>query len=436
MIWQRIKGIRQMGAFRILGTAVIDQAMLSGANFLVGVMLVRYAGDADYGYFVLAQSALLLLTGAQSAWINGPLAVIAPKKTEAERRHMVGAVEAMQSKVLRWLTLFALTVPAVGYALHLLTPEAAMAVAATILACWAGLLREYRRAVLQLYGRPHLVLVADMLYVLGLTATAGLAAAGAEPRMVFAVLSLAVGGLLGGKLADYFLVKDPGWQAGEAGPVFRELRRLGNWAMAASVIYWTFGQGFNYVVAAQLGVVAVATLNAARLLIQPTFVLTMGVKQALLPMASRWLHESGLKVLLKRLTVVTLVLTLLNAGYFALIWGVLDWLTNDFLRKTIPDRDALVLLWAAYSMVNMVRDMYLSSMLAMERFRILTWLTAFTALVALAVMWPATHYFGLRGAIYGLMAGEVTYMLAMFMLIAQSLRRLDAPKATPASPAK
>lgn len=424
----RLNNLKNNGAFRILGTAVVDQAMLSAANFLVGVMLVRYAGDADYGYFVLAQSAILLLTGAQGSWINGPLAVIAPKKSEAERRHMVGAVEAMQSKVLRWLTAFALLVPAVGYAMDLLTPEAAMAVAATILACWAALLREYRRAVLQLYGRPHLVLVADLLYVLGLTATAGLAAAGAEPRMVFAVLSLAVGGALGGKLADYFVAKDPGWQPGEAGPVFRELRRLGNWAMAGSVIYWTFGQGFNYVVAAQLGVTAVAALNAARLLMQPTFVLTMGVKQALLPMASRWLHELGLSALLKRLTAVVLVLTLLNGIYFALIWGLLDWLTNDFLRKTIPDRDMLVLLWGAYSMVNMVRDMYLSSMLALERFRILTWLTALTAVVALVVMWPALHHFGLRGAIYGLMAGEVTYLVLMLVLIAQSFRQQPKPE--------
>lgn len=424
----RLNNLKNNAAFRILGTAVVDQAMLSAANFLVGVMLVRYAGDADYGYFVLAQSAILLLTGAQGSWINGPLAVIAPKKSEAERRHMVGAVEAMQSKVLRWLTAFALLVPAVGYAMDLLTPEAAMAVAATILACWAALLREYRRAVLQLYGRPHLVLVADLLYVLGLTATAGLAAAGAEPRMVFAVLSLAVGGALGGKLADYFVAKDPGWQPGEAGPVFRELRRLGNWAMAGSVIYWTFGQGFNYVVAAQLGVTAVAALNAARLLMQPTFVLTMGVKQALLPMASRWLHELGLSALLKRLTAVVLVLTLLNGIYFALIWGLLDWLTNDFLRKTIPDRDMLVLLWGAYSMVNMVRDMYLSSMLALERFRILTWLTALTAVVALVVMWPALHHFGLRGAIYGLMAGEVTYLVLMLVLIAQSFRQQPKPE--------
>jgi len=191
--------------------------------------------------------------------------------------------------------------------------------------------------------------------------------------------------------------------------------------MAGSVIFWTFGQGFNYVVAAQLGVAAVATLNAARLLMQPTFVLTMGVKQALLPMASRWLNEHGLSALLKRLTAVVLVLTLLNGIYFALVWGVLDWLTNDFLRKNIPDRDMLVLLWGAYSMVNMVRDMYLSSMLALERFRILTWLTALTAVVALAVMWPAIHYLGLRGAIYGLMAGEVTYLLLMLVLIGQSL---------------
>jgi len=424
MIQRLRESIRQKPTFRILGTAVIDQAMLSGANFLVGVLLVRYAGDADYGYYVLAQSAVLLLTGAQSSWINGPLAVLAPKKTEDERRGMVGAVEVVQSRVLRWVAALALVVPLIGYLLHLLTAESAMAAGATVLACWAALLREYRRGVLQLYGRPHLVLAADVLYVVGLIGTAGLAAAGVEPRMVCAVLSLAVGGWLGGQMADRFLRRDPGWAPAEAAPVFRELRQLGNWAMAGAVIYWTFGQGFNYVVAGQLGVAAVATLNAARLLMQPTFVLTMGIKQALLPMVSRWLHELGLVAVLRRLTVVVLVLAVLNTLYLGMVWGVLDWLTNDFLRKNIPDRDMLVLLWAAHSMVNMVRDMYLSSMLAMERFQILTGLTALTAFVALAVMWPATAHFGLRGAIYGLITGEVTYMVLMFVLIAQSVRRL------------
>ncbi|MES2684728.1 MAG: hypothetical protein V4650_14505 [Pseudomonadota bacterium] len=411
------------GTTRKLGSAVIDQAMLSGANFLVGVLLVRYAGDADYGYYVLAQAAILLLAGAQGAWINGPLAVLAPKKTDIECYQMVGAVEAVQARLLRRLAAAALLVPVLGYLLHWMTAEVAMATAATVLACWGALLREYRRAVLQLYGRPHLVLIADVFYVLGLSATAGLAAAGAEPRMVFAVMSLAVGSLLGGKAANYFITKDPGWHPADAAPVFRELRRLGNWAMAGAVIYWTFGQGFNYVVAGQLGVAAVATLNAARLLIQPTFVLTMGIKQALQPMVSRWFHELGLRAVLKRLTAVVLILAVLNLSYLGLVWGVLDWLTNDFLRKNIPDRNALVLLWALHSMVNMVRDMYLSSLMAMERFQVLAGFTALSAFIALAVMWPATAHFGLRGAIYGLIAGELSYSIAMFALIAQVLRR-------------
>ena len=292
--------------------------------------------------------------------------------------------------------------------------------------------------MLQIVRQPGWVLLADVFYVVGLMATAALAALGFKPAAVWAVLPLAVGGLAGALVANLLIVRHYGWVEGDSAPVFRELRRLGNWAMLGAVIFWTYGQGFNYVTAAQLGVTAVAALNAARLLIQPTFVLSMGVKQALLPMASRWLADFGMAGLLRRLTGVVGVMLAMNLAYFWLAYTFLDWLTLSFLRKEIPDRDALVLLWGSYSLVVMVRDMFVTSLMAAERFQVLSGLTAATAVVALAVMWPAIEMLGTRGAVVGLLAGETFYSLVMFWLIAQSLRaerRATAAAGAAAQPA-
>jgi len=49
-------------AIRTLGTGLVMQALLSGANFAVGLILIRRTNDLQYSYYVLATNALLLLT--------------------------------------------------------------------------------------------------------------------------------------------------------------------------------------------------------------------------------------------------------------------------------------------------------------------------------------------------------------------------------------
>ena len=66
--------------------------MLSAANFIVGILLLRNTVDADYGLYVMAFSTLLLVSGVQGALIQGPMVVIAPKKTEDQRLQMVGGL--------------------------------------------------------------------------------------------------------------------------------------------------------------------------------------------------------------------------------------------------------------------------------------------------------------------------------------------------------
>ena len=46
----------QSRLLRLFSGTVIDQAMLSAVNFLVGLLLIRYTTDADYASYVLAVS--------------------------------------------------------------------------------------------------------------------------------------------------------------------------------------------------------------------------------------------------------------------------------------------------------------------------------------------------------------------------------------------
>ena len=52
---------RQFAVARMLGSAVTSQAVLSAASFAVGLLLIRHTSDLQYGYFILASSAVLLI---------------------------------------------------------------------------------------------------------------------------------------------------------------------------------------------------------------------------------------------------------------------------------------------------------------------------------------------------------------------------------------
>ena len=60
----------------MFSSAVVDQAVLSAANLLVGVLLIRRSTDLEYGWYVLVWNALLLLTALQNAFIGPPMVVL------------------------------------------------------------------------------------------------------------------------------------------------------------------------------------------------------------------------------------------------------------------------------------------------------------------------------------------------------------------------
>jgi O-antigen/teichoic acid export membrane protein len=408
---------------RHFSTGVLDQVMLSGANFIAGFLMIRYTTDADYGRFVLAQSALLLLLGVQSGWALGPLAVIAPTKTAEARRTMLGSIKASQRRFLRGLTLAALLIPIVGKMVGILDSPLALTVAATMFAGWAALERELLRNMLLVYSRPQSMLRADMFYVAALLAGIALSAFANLPSPgLCAVVTLALAAWAGADAANRSLARDPGWVTGDAREFWREFRPVGVWITVGSVIYWLFAQSYNYVLATRLDLTAVANVNAARLMLMPVFVFTLGVKNLLLPLISKWLAEFGLQRLLRRLALLTLVVAALNLLYIVSVWVFRGWLVRDVLHKVIGDRDRLLLLWSAVAVIFLLREVLQAPLIALKRVKSITWLVGVSAVVSLSINWFGVTRWGAAAVLIGQIAGECVNLSGMGWLLWQQAR--------------
>jgi O-antigen/teichoic acid export membrane protein len=402
---------------RYFGTGVIDQVLLSGASFIAGFLMIRYTSDLDYGHFVLAQSAVVLMASAQGAWLSGPLSAMAPRKSPEDKRVMIGSIRASQSRFLSRAAIGLLLGAAVGYGLGLWGAPNAIVAGATIFAAWATLQREYLRGVLLIYSKPEWMLRADLVYVVALITGIALAAYFGHWAGVCSIVALGIATCAGSVAAYRLFASDPGWVVGEAMPFWRELRPLGAWATVGAVIYWLFAQSYNYVLAERLDLTAVTNVNAARLVLMPVFVFTLGINNLLMPVASNWLAEFELASMLRRLGLLALGIATLDFIYFGLAWTFRHWLVSDVLHKSIGDRDRLLMLWAAIALIFLVREVLQAALFALRQVKSMTWLLALSAIVSLSLMWVGVRWWGAAAVLIGQIAGECVNLVGLALLL-------------------
>jgi O-antigen/teichoic acid export membrane protein len=408
---------RPSGLLKQFSTTVIDQIVISGANFIVGLLLIRQTSSSDYAIFVLAQSAITLMISGQMAWLSSPLAVVAPEKTPELRQLMIGSVERSQRHFLTIAAAVLLLVPIGGYFLHIWTWVEALAVALGIGACWAALLREYLRGVLLIYRRPEDMLRTDIVYVVVLLLGAVAAAYWSKAAGLWAIATLIAAAIVGERASHRALSRNPGLTAGDAAPFWKEMRPMATWATVGAMTYWIYNQSYNYVLASRIDLGAVADVNAARLLLMPTIVLTVGVKTLLVPTAAGWLAESNVGRLIRRLLVFACGIAAIDIVYCVALWIGRDWLTHDFMHKTIGNRDLLLILWAILSLIALFRDLLQTGVFALRKFKSLAVVTALSAVVSLTIMWFGIRIWGAPAALFGQVAGETINLIGVAGLL-------------------
>jgi O-antigen/teichoic acid export membrane protein len=69
-----------------------DQAMVSGVNFLTGIILVRSLGLEEYGRYTLIWLSILFFNSIQMAIINTPMMSIGPKQKDSDKNTYYGSV--------------------------------------------------------------------------------------------------------------------------------------------------------------------------------------------------------------------------------------------------------------------------------------------------------------------------------------------------------
>jgi O-antigen/teichoic acid export membrane protein len=258
-----------LGRLRGTGWALLDQCVVSAANFFTIYLFARYLGTSEFGIFALAHAGLLLLTSMQNALLIQPHNVLGAGLAQAEYRRFTSALMLAQ-------VIFCAVVCAVLGAIGLLfagmgsarTGGVLMALAISAVP-WMG--QEFARRILYTRGESRAAAVNDLVtYGLQLLGAIILVSLWADrPETALFVLG---GSSLVGALLGLWQVRSHvhfGGQESDGGHVktWKEVWNFGKWLMAQNATVWFGAQGHSWVVGILLGAEQVGLYRATTHLI-------------------------------------------------------------------------------------------------------------------------------------------------------------------------
>ena len=286
-----------MRRYRQVNWALADQAMVSGVNFITGILLARFLGIEEFGRFTLAWMAVLFVNSIQHALINSPMMSIGPKQSKAGMPSYYGAVFVQQAVfsgavfvlLLAGVTLSAKVFPewqVSGFALPL---------AATALGFQ---FQDFLRRYFFTRERPAAAFASDAVRYLGqLALLVWLFIAFREVMDTANVLWVITLTAVIATTFSSFFVERIRWDKVVLRTTTLRHWRFSSWLGASALLEWASGNLFIIAAGALLGPIAVGALKAAQNLMGITHILFMGLENVV-PVRAAWhLKQGGKKAL-------------------------------------------------------------------------------------------------------------------------------------------
>lgn len=366
--------------------SVADQAIVSAFNFALNVYLVRTAAPEEFGLFATIIAATLFAAMVQNALVNTPLSVHLPVARDAEDRIVLRRAFTAANAFLS-LILFA------GSALALVFWLGAGRWAVALSACFylvTQFVREYYRALLAIEGKFAGLFALDLsAIVLAVTALALRHLVLDEATAIVSAAFLVIGSTTLLSLVPACIAS--AWHgslrevAADVRRIFREQRHEIRWSLLGVITTEVQNRGYIYIAAAVFGPIAVAHLQAGRILFGPLNLLTSAWARVARPQLAALLARSDAVEFGRVLTRALQAFSAFNIVFLAALWLAWPMLSTLVFRDKYTDLGMMVAAWGIANVLFQSRSCLGIGIQAMRRFRELTLATVAGAALALAL---------------------------------------------------
>jgi len=404
--------------------AVTDQALFSGANFLVNILLARWLTAAEYGAYSLAFAVFLLLAALHGAILIEPMMVFGAGKYYSRFPRYLRVLIGGHFRLMLPSSLLLL-----GGAFFLArrySIEASDAFlglligAAAILLFWL-----VRRAFYVLLQPAYGVLSGALYFVLLIGGVIALKLTN-HLTIVTAFIAMGAAGLVASAIMLTRFV--PAWRTAAHDPTLKDVTgdhwRYGRWALATALIGWFPGHIYYALLPAWLGLEGAGGLRALMNFVMPVLQAISALTMLLLPTLVRDRAQGGTR---KMNRTMLLFLALFCGGavvYLAGLWIFRGSVFQIFYGGKYGEYAGWPLFLTALLPLGTCASAVLGDGLrALERPDSIFWCYAGSMLGCVAVGIPLSAAIGISGALLGLIASSAISVALMVWLYRKSLRQ-------------
>lgn len=276
--------------------AIFDQAIVSGSNFLYGILLARILGVEGFGYFSLVWVAILFVNNIQMAYIISPMMTFAPKKVGVIRAvyGQYAFIHAVFFAIISSLLLFSFVKAS---SIFFSEWQADIYAYAILFVSFSTQLQEYLRRYLYIKGKHAAVCLIDLvryggqvglLFVLSIYLEVSsqdalwIIVITSTISFVFSIssCSLSLRGLCWKR--KYFVL------------IFHRHLKFSKWLIGSSLLQWFAGNIFVIAAAALFGAAAAGMIKAVMNIVGILHILFHALENIITPRASYIYTSNGI----------------------------------------------------------------------------------------------------------------------------------------------
>lgn len=295
--------------------AVLDQALISGSNFLIGVLLARWLIPEQYGAYALAFSIFLFLSGLHNALLLEPLSVLGPATYGRCLPAYVGKLLKLHGIVAILLSCLVAAGILILYG-FVANPALVSALWGVCLAVPLVLFFWLCRRAAYVRLKPNLAAAGASVYCLSVVGLLLLAEKLGWLSCLTAFLIQALAALAAASLLLASLRPQANSPTGpSSSEVVRQHWQYSRWALGTQFVYWLSGNAYYVIVAAFLQIQDAAALRALQNFTVPFGQFLSALSLLVLPWASARFAQDGPRGFGRRIRQVTLWFVGLAAAY-------------------------------------------------------------------------------------------------------------------------
>ena len=413
--------------FHGMSYSLIDQALLSISNFLIGLAFIKFATKHNYYAYSQLIGYVALTLAIQGALINTTALTLLPQKRGQERIHAtnvffglaltLSCALAFAGGILLWLVPAAISMDSIEMPLVL-------AMVVMVASSW---LREFMRNVQFINARADLCLQQDIAYVslLGM----GGAVLVFLNRVVADEMLLVIGGA--GILSAIPWLRTtfvkPVFEFNQWTTLWREIWPLARWSLPAGLVAWASANGYLLIGASVLGAESTAEIVAAKLFMAPLGMMFLSWGNIFRPKVSHWLSMGGIHEVAKSTRLSMLGVAIVVGIYFLSLVVAYPYLESYLLGDKYKGLRFDIAWWGLFFVASGISSICNGVLLAGGQFRQSFYAAVVSSICSIPAMYLCGLMLGKHGLMLGVVLGEAAYAAVLYVGMRRMLRGVTVP---------